>query len=122
MLKRVLISLGIAGVIMVSSGLAHAACSCADYDGDGRYGIVDRGRVIAGNIGSRERCLRSIPNFPQCGAPIAYRYYCADWDGDGRYGIVRETLSNGQKIVVRPNLGSRGLCNAELRVSPFYNR
>ena len=48
----------------------RTSCSCEDWDGDGRFGVVLNGpngsEVLEPNIGPSRRCLRVMRRIPRC--------------------------------------------------------
>lgn len=93
---------------------SSSRCTCEDWDGDGRFGVVLNGKAIASNIGSRaacqqhaaglERCHAEEPSTPRPEEPGRNICTCEDWDEDGRFGVVLD----GRAIA--SNVGSYSEC------------
>lgn len=99
-----------ATVLLLADGLALAGdrCTCEDWDKDGRFGVVLNGRVLKGNVGNYDECMRYARALDKCPAAEpavpSLKCTCEDWDKDGRFGVVL----NGN--VLKSNVGNYKDC------------
>ena len=90
-------------------------CSCQDYDGDGRFGVVKYPRpatnrvVLQANIGNYQGCEARRREVRDTGTQY---HTCEDYDEDGRFGIVRHNVAPilQPAILARPDYGTYQDC------------
>lgn len=94
---------------------------CEDFDGDGRFGIVEHAidpdkrqmQELARNVGNYSKCVSSLPFVTGC-TENGDLCACEDHDYDGWFSVMSHPLKTNGSMVLRANIGTYTSCMSEL--------
>ena len=86
-------------------------CTCEDWNYDGKFGVVLKGKILKSNIGPYEVCMHYAATLSQCRAedlrpdrPPGTDCTCEDWNNDGKFGVVLKGK------ILKSNIGPYEVC------------